>query len=190
MKKITTVCLLVSALSLQGCIAGAFVAGGAAGGSMAYDKRTFTTMAEDQTITYKAERQLADNAQISTKAHIVVATFNHVVLLAGEAPTLAQKTAAENLVRSIPKVKKIYSQIIIGEPTSITTRSRDAVITANVKTRMLTTTNLKSSQFKILTENGTVYIMGISDSEESDIAATVARNSSGVKRVVKVVEVE
>jgi osmotically-inducible protein OsmY len=190
MKKITTACLLVSALSLQCCVAGAFVAGGAAGGSMAYDKRTFTTMAEDQTITFKAERRLADHAQLSTKAHVVVATYDHVVLLAGEAPTPALKAEAENLVRAVPKVKKIYSQIIIADPISISTRSKDAVITANVKTRMLTTTNLKSSQFKILTENGTVYIMGISDREESDIAATVARNSSGVKRVVKVVEVE
>ena len=182
--------LIASVFTLQGCIAGAFVAGTAAGGSMAYDKRTFTTIAEDQNITFKAERKLADNTAIATKAHIVAASFNHVVLLAGEAPTPALKAEAESIVRSVPKVRKIYSQIIIADPISTMTRSRDAVITANVKTRMLTTTNLKSSQFKILTENGTVYIMGISDKDDSDIAATVARNSSGVKRVVKVVEVE
>jgi osmotically-inducible protein OsmY len=178
------------ALLLQGCIAGAFVAGGAAGSSVAGDNRSFETMSDDNQITYLAEQRYMANTTLANQTHLVVATYNHVVLLAGQAPTPELRDQMVQLVRTTPNVKidRIFNEITVEKPTSAMRRSKDAATTANIRTRMLTTTNLKSNQFKIITENGTVYLMGLSTRKQADIAVAVVRNSTGVQRVVRLVQ--
>lgn len=186
MKKI----ILISFLSvlLQGCIAGAFVAGGAAGGTVIGDNRNLETMAADSKISFQAEQHIMADPQLANRAHIVVATYNRVLLLAGQAPTPALREEAVQAVQGVANTRRIFNEITLDKPTSEIVRSKDAAITTNLKTRMLTTTNLKSNQFKVVTENGTVFLMGLTTRQQADIAATVARNSTGVKRVVKLVE--
>jgi osmotically-inducible protein OsmY len=53
---------------------------------------------------------------------------------------------------------------------------------------MVTTSNFKSSQVTIITEAGTVYLMGLVTKQAGHQAAEIARNVSGVKRVVKLFE--
>lgn len=180
--------IILTTLLLQGCIAGAFMAGGAAGSTVATDKRSLKVMAADENISYQAARLIASNPDLLNNAHIVVVSYNGVVLMVGQAPTPEQRSQAVQIVQGIPKIKRIFNDITIGAPTSAFTRSEDAAITANVKARMLATTNLHSSQFKIVTENHVVYIMGLASRKQADIAGLVARNSSGVKKVVKLVE--
>lgn len=179
--------IVLTALSLQGCVA--LVAGGAAaGGAVATDSRNVKTIASDKQITYQVQRHLVANQALQEKAHIVVATFNRVVLLAGQAPTAELRDEAVQITKTIPHVKRIFNEITIEQPTSPVVRSKDVAITANTKARMLATTNLKSNEFKIVTENGTVFLLGLTTREQAEVAATVARNSSGVKRVVKLIE--
>ena len=186
MKKILLLTILL--FVLPGCIAGAFVAGGAAAGGLASDSRTLETITEDEDITHQANRQIAADQTLMQQAHIMAVSYNHVVLLAGQVPNATLREKAARLVQKVPKVKRIFNEITIGEPTSALRRSKDAAITANIKTRMLTTTNLKSNHFKVVTENGTVFLMGLSTRKQADIAGLVARSSEGVKKVVKLVE--
>lgn len=190
MKKIALIIapLLMTGL-LQGCVAvGAAAAGGAAGTSIARDKRTLTTMADDQNITYQIEKQLVADPDIHNNAHIAVATYNGVVLLVGQAPSSDLRDRAVQYAQAQPKVKRIFNEITIGKPTSLVQRSQDALITSNVKARMVATTNLEASRLKVVTEDGVVYIMGLTTRRQADIAAIVARNSSGVRKVVKLIE--
>ena len=53
---------------------------------------------------------------------------------------------------------------------------------------MLSTKELKSTLVKVVTENDTVYLMGIVTENEAKMAVDVARNVEGVKRVVKIFE--
>jgi len=188
MKKITLVIPVLLACLLQGCIAGAFVAGGAAGTAVARDKRSFDTMKVDEDITYQSQRYIAADPDLNNNAHIVVVSYNKVVLLAGQAPTPALRDKAIRIVQAQPKVRRIFNEITIGKPTSPMRRSQDAMITANVKARMVATTNLEASRIKVVTEDGVVYLMGLTTRRQADIAAIVARNSSGVKQVVKLIE--
>jgi osmotically-inducible protein OsmY len=189
MKKI----LVIAGLTflLQGCVAGVFAAGGvAAGSSVSGDSRSMQTITDDNQITYLAEQQIAANPTLSNQAHIVVATYNQVVLLAGQAPTQDMRDQAVQLVKSLPNVKiaRIFNEIEVGSPTKAVRRSKDAAVTTNIRTRMLTTTNLKSNQFKVVTENGTVFLMGLSTRQQADVAVAVVRNSTGVQRVVRLVQ--
>jgi osmotically-inducible protein OsmY len=45
-----------------------------------------------------------------------------------------------------------------------------------------------SSQVRVIAENGAVYLMGLISQADGDNAANVARNVSGVTKVVKVFE--
>jgi osmotically-inducible protein OsmY len=53
---------------------------------------------------------------------------------------------------------------------------------------MLTNSNVPSDQVKVVTENGAVYLMGMISQVDGDSAANLARNVSGVTKVVKVFE--
>jgi len=53
---------------------------------------------------------------------------------------------------------------------------------------MLANSDVPSGQVRVITENGAVYLMGMIDQSQGDNAANLARNISGVTRVVKVFE--
>lgn len=178
MKNILLVSLFVGLLS--GCITGK--------GGLGIEGRKLETIQQDDQITYLGSNLIAADKTLSNQAHIVVISYNNVVLLAGQAPTEALREQAVEQVKKVPNIKRIFNQITIGEPTSALTRSKDASITGNVRARMLATTNLKSNYFKVVTEDSTVYILGLASRQQADIAAKVVQDSSGVKRVVKLVE--
>lgn len=188
--------VLSLALLLQGCIAAAAVlaAGGAAtaSGMLASDPRTFQVIKEDKDIASQINDKIANDPQMTSVTHISASSYNHVVLLTGEAYTAALRKQAADYAQQItkPPVKRIFNEITIGVPVSASVTSKDATITTKIKARMLATENLKSNNFKIVTENGTVFIMGIASRTQANMAADVAQKTEGVKRVVKLVEYE
>jgi osmotically-inducible protein OsmY len=68
------------------------------------------------------------------------------------------------------------------------TRTSDTWITTKVKTLMFAEKNFNANNVKVVTENGTVYLMGLVRRAESDKAVAIARQVKGVQRVVKVFE--
>lgn len=180
-------CLLLAVL-LQGCIAGAIAVGGAAGGAVAADRRSFHTMADDQKIVYAATKKMGDVPGLSTNSHIVLVSYNHVVLLAGQVASSDLIDKAKQIVQDTPKVRRVFNELTVGPPISASRRSKDAAITGNIKTRLITTTNVSARQIKVVTEDGVVYLLGITSREQAAAAAEVARNSTGVKRIVKLIE--
>lgn len=193
MKKIYTLLSAICiTLMLQGCLPvlflGGVAAGGIIGGVIIYDHRSTKTMMDDHEISNTAENKLSHNQAIKDKTHITAAVFDRVVLLVGQAPTQELKTTAENLVKPIPKIKLLRNDIAIEEPTSTTTRAKDSWITTKVKSILLAEKGLSTSQVKIITENGVVYIMGLTTHQQSDIISEKVRQIDGVKKVVKLIE--
>lgn len=189
MKKIfLPISALLLAATLQGCIAGAVVAGGAAGCAIAADRRSFHTMADDEKIIYRTHKKINEVADLANNSHVVVVSYNHVVLLAGQTPTPELRSQAEQIAHETPNVRRVFNQITIEKPTGPMRRSKDTAITANVKTRFMATTNLSARQIKVVTENGTVFLLGVTTHEQANTAAEVAKNSTGVQRVVKLIE--
>jgi osmotically-inducible protein OsmY len=186
MKKIFT--LLVVLIILPGCVAGAFVAGTATGAAILADRRDLQTMADDKKIALDIQQKLTENKRIVELAHIDVTSFNRVVLLAGQAPTAELRSSIEQIAQTTPKIRRLYNYISIAKPTSDKSRHNDALITANIRTRLLAATDLHSSQIKVVTENGVVYLMGFTTRNQANIAANIARESKGVKQVIRLIE--
>lgn len=180
--------LLISLLSfsLQGCF---FVAGAAAGAAVVgvvYDHRKFENILEDQNISNAVVNRISTDASLSDKVHVDVTAFNHIVLLTGEAPTADMRQQVENIAHSTQGVSKVYNEITVQGPTSTLTRTSDSWITTKIKSQMLATKDLKSGTIKVVTENGSVYLMGIVSHAQADMAVDIARQVAGVQRVVKI----
>lgn len=182
--------LVVAALTVftQGCAPPLLVAGAAAGAAVATDKRAPGTVLEDQTIELKAAGTINDNEKLSRNAHVSVTSYNHVVLLTGQAPTEALRRLASQEIRSIDKVRDVHNHIELAQPTSLKQRSRDTLTTAKVKSKLLGDEGLPGVHTKVVTENDVVYLMGLVTREAGDQIARAAQRVSGVKRVVKVFE--
>ena len=181
--------LILLCLSLTGClefVAGATV-GTVVGGVVANDRRSLKTMAQDQNIAYECNLRLLSAKQIKDN-RVVATVFNHTVLLIGEVSCCDQKQLAENIVRCVPHVRRIFNEITIGAPISSVTQSQDAWITTKLRGEMATYKCLFGNPIKVVTENGVVYLMGIVTPEQANVAVEVARQTAGVECVVKLFE--
>ncbi len=184
MKKLFT--LLAIVLSLQGCVFAAGAAAGAAAIAVVYDHRKIEKIILDQRIASAIKERIEANEELSTKAHINVTCFNQTVLLTGEAITKEMREEAEVIARGTPDVQHVYNALTLQAPSSSLTRTSDAWITTKIKTKMLADKELESSTIKVVTENGTVYLLGIVSRDQADIAVEIARQESGVQKVVRI----
>ena len=184
MKLLHLAALAVAVSILQGCAAVA-VTGMTTAALMASDRRTSGTYIEDETIEWKVVGALKDRYPGS---HANATSFNRRVLLTGEAPTEDVKKRIEDAVRGIPNVKEVTNEIQVAGASSLASRGNDALVTSNVKARMVNNGKFSPQHVKVVTEGGVVYMMGIVTPSEGDAAVDIARNTSGVSRVVKVFE--
>lgn len=184
MKKLITILSLT--LSLQGCIFVAGAAAGAAAIAVVYDHRTIQNSLQDTEIANKVADKIKAVPALRDDSHIEVTVFNRVVLLTGETPKPAWRQQAEEIAKTVPDVGRVYNQLTIQGPTSSLTRTSDSWVTTKIKSQMLATEDLKSSSIKVVTENGVVYLMGVVNREQADTAADIARQASGVQKVIKI----
>lgn len=188
MKYLNLLIVFFLAVQLSGCAAPVLVAGAAGGAIVANDERTTRSLVDDNVIESRAIDKLYEDPEIAKKIHINVTSFNGIVLLTGETVNDSLRTRSVNIVRYMDKVRRVHNEIRVGDLTGLESRASDSWITSKVKTQMLTTKGFKSSQVKVTTEAGTVYLMGLVSKEVGNQAAEIARNVSGVKRVVKLFE--
>ena len=71
----------------------------------------------------------------------------------------------------------------------MSTRSNDMLLLSKVKATLIDARDLQSGAFKVVTERGIVYLMGIVSEREATRAADLTRTISGVSKVVRVFEV-
>ncbi|MGI9229106.1 MAG: BON domain-containing protein [Gammaproteobacteria bacterium] len=174
---------------LPGCAAPLVIATGTvAGGAVAVDKRTAGTYVEDEAIELKARKDLLGDKPLNKQVHINFISYNTKVLVSGEAPTEELRDQVINIVKGIEKVSHIHDEIIIAAPSSYLTRTGDTTITAKVKTKLLANRDLNPLYIKVVTENGTVFLMGLITREDAEKATEITRNTGGVQKVVKLFE--
>ena len=152
--------------------------------------RSFGNKIDDQFIGPEVARAIKD-AHIdlsTTTSRIVVTSYNGIVLVAGQTPRKELKELADKAAKSVPSAKKIHNELQITSPTSGMVRSNDSLLTANVKTRMLSYNDVPASKVKVVTENGVVYLLGIISRAEADRATAVAQEVNGVQKIVRLFE--
>lgn len=170
--------------SLSACAP--LVVGGAAvmTGVVALDRRTAGTQLEDETIEIKVASAI--RRDLGDRVHLNTTSYNRQVLLTGEAQTAADRERAEKLAQSQENVKSVVNDLAVMAPSSITQRTKDTVVTGQVKASFLDAKDLQSNAIKVVTERGIVYLMGRVTAREAKRATDITRSIDGVRKVVRV----
>ena len=184
-------CALGAAVVLTGALTACvpLVVGGAvAGGSLlAIDRRTSGAQLEDEGIELRATSRIRGN--FGDRVHVNLTSYNRQVLLTGEVPSAQDKQQVEQLVAGVENVVSVVNELAVAGQTSLSQRSNDTFVTGRVKAMLLDARDLQSNAFKVVTERGTVYLMGRVTQREADRATQVVRATPGVQKVVRVFEV-
>ena len=152
--------------------------------------RGFGNKFDDQFIGPEVTRSIK-NAHIdlsTSTSRIVVTSYNGIVLVTGQTPSAELKELAGKAAESVTSAKKIHNELQITTPTSGLVRSNDGLLTANIKTRMLSYNDVPATKVKVVTENGVVYLMGIISRAEANRATAVAQEVNGVQKIVRLFE--
>ena len=191
MQAIRSLLILILTANLLGGCAAAVVGGAAVGASAVHERRSVGAMVDDEGIEWKVKSAINQNQSLGSQSHINVISLNGVVLLVGQTPTEALRQQATNLAKGIDKVRVVHNELTIAAPNSYITRTSDSYITSKVKTSLFKVKgheDFDPTRVKVVTENGTVYLMGIVYRAEADDAAKQASRVGGVQKVVKLFE--
>lgn len=153
---------------------------------VATDRRTSGAQLEDEGIELRAGSRIREN--VGERVHVNVTSYNRRVLLTGEVPNQQDKQLVESIVSKVDNVQSVVNELAIASISTLSQRSSDVVITGRVKAGMIDAKDLVSSAFKVVTERGTVYLLGRVTQREATRATEIARSATGVQKVVRVFE--
>ena len=171
--------------ALAGCF-GVAAVGMGAGVLMLADRRPSETYVTDQGIELRAGISISEKYR--DKVHVNITSYNRTVLITGEVPDAATKADIEQIVAGKPNVKATQNELRISGLSNLGARSNDALITSKVKARFVDYARFSANLVKVVTEGGTVYLMGMVTQAEADAATGIARETSGVLGVVRLFE--
>jgi osmotically-inducible protein OsmY len=89
----------------------------------------------------------------------------------------------------IDGVREVYNELGVGPVSSLGSRSTDSFIDSKVKARLVDSNQISANHIKVVTERAIVHLMGIVNDREAKVAVAVARTTSGVKKVVNLMEI-
>ena len=183
--------LLLCALPLFGGCVAAVVGGAAVGASAAHDRRDVGTYVNVKRLSLGVHDAFNKDKELALRNNVRIVVYNGVILLAGETRSAELKARAERLVGGFEGTRRIVNEIAVQEPEGFWSRRRDNTISLHVKTALLDLTSLDGfdpTRVNVTTAHRVVYLMGKVTREEDEAVTGIAREVSGVEKVVKVFE--
>jgi osmotically-inducible protein OsmY len=186
MRRLAVVAALVSStLAAGGCVPLA-ATGIAVGTLAALDRRTIGAQTEDTEIELRGASRMPD--AIRGSGGVSITSYNRRVLLSGQVPDETAKADAERVMRQVPGVREVFNELETANRVGFSTTANDTALTARVKAAFVEQKALNANTVKVVTENGTVFLMGLVTQREGPGYATAASRVSGVRRVVTLFE--
>ena len=185
--------ILAAGVLLEGCALPALLgtAGIAGTTTVAADRRTAGTMLEDEAIEWKVRVSLHEAGLSSDRHHVSVTSFNRIVLLTGQVPDEDARRRAVAVAQKVAAVRGVHNELVVGRPTTVARQSEDLLVTGNVKLAMATVGGIAAPtnvNVKVVTENATVFLMGLVNREESERITVTVRQVAGVAQIVRLFE--
>jgi len=170
-------------LLLCSCSTGVSVA--TSGAQAVYDHQNWQRKIQDYYISQQAYEKIYKDTDRYKEMHVSVAAYHSDVLLTGEVTSESARLQIYQIVKKIPEVQETYNHLTLAAPSSTLIRASDGWITAKVKAKLMAMNDINPEAIKVVTENGTVYLMGIVTPDQADIAFDIAGSTDGVQTVVK-----
>ncbi|WP_333873743.1 BON domain-containing protein [Methylobacter sp.] len=180
--------LIMQSLFIGGC--STIKTGGAeiTGLSLLNDRRSREAILADEAIEDHAAAKLNAYYDLREKCHFNITAYNGAVLVTGETPKEEFRDRIIDIVRVIPNVKLVHDKLAIEDPSPLNFRANDALITGKVKTALTQIPEFDASWIKVVTEQRTVYLMGLVHRNEGAAAIEAARHQSDINQIITVFE--
>jgi osmotically-inducible protein OsmY len=175
-------CLLAIFSLLQSCITTVVSSGAQA----AYEHRSWQNTLHDKYLVVQVDRAIHWKTNDYKTSRISVSALNEVILLTGQTPSQKLHDRLVTIAKSVPGVTTVYNLTTVNNPVSTLTQISDSWITTKIKTRLIAANEIDPNQIKVITESGTVILVGTVFPDQASIATTIARETSGVQNVVRV----
>lgn len=177
-------------LIVSSCLIGLLTLGGCATGGQQenYAERTPGAKVEDSNIQSKIFDSLNATDARYGDAHINVDSYNSNVLLTGQVPSDDLKQRATEIARDVRGVRQVHNELMVSANTPVSQRMTDTWITGRIKANLVANEDLDANLIRVITENGTVYMMGLVTQQQASEATAAASGVGGVQRIVKVFE--
>lgn len=153
-----------------------------------HGKRTLGAFIEDHSIENKSLINIKNLAPELDKSRVRITSYNGTVLIAGQTASSQSKAKAKDIVKEIRHVERVYNALEISGPSSLLVRLNDTWLTFKIKLALMMDKNTPSSRVKILTENSSIYLMGLLNQKEESATIARIRHIRGVQKIVKLTE--
>ncbi|THF61202.1 BON domain-containing protein [Pseudothauera rhizosphaerae] len=171
--------------ALQGCFP-VVATGAGVGAAMFADRRTSGSYVEDEGIEWRTRNRIKE--RFGDAVNVSITSYNRNVLLTGEVPDEPTRAEIETIAKGVTNVRAVINETQVAGISPLSARATDAVTTSQVKARFVDTQTFGAHHVKVVTEAGTVFLMGLVTRAEADAATEVARTTNGVRKVVRVFE--
>jgi len=155
------------------------------------DRRSHEVISTDKIIETEAAAELNSDDEITSQSHITINAYNGAILISGDPANEALKNKIVSIVQVIPNVTLIHDNLLIEPPSDANSRANDQLITDTIRTALTQIKNLPDfdpAMIKVVTENSTVFLMGIVRRDEGAIVIKITRLQPGVKQIITLFE--
>ncbi len=178
-------CFLFLLLFLSACqMWGTMISGIHSLTTVISDDRPLNEDASDIALYTKIRERLAQR-DIKSVLDVQLTVFRGSVLLTGALPNYDEVAETVEKVWQTPGVNYVYNYIRVGQTLDTVQTSEEIALSSSIRTRLTLTEGIKSSNYKLVLENGTVYVMGLKkDAEEWQKARAVIADTYGVDKII------
>lgn len=175
---------------LGGCGPSTVIGAGALAGNAAMQERGFVKTVEDTAIEAKISANL-----LSYSAELFIDVSAEVyegrALLTGKVEQTKDRIEAVRIAWNVSGVTEVINEIQVKNTSDLLDAARDHWVTAELSAKITIDNRIKGVNYSIDTVNGTVYIMGIAQSQaELDRVRNHARQLEYVRRVISYVRIK
>jgi len=180
--------ILIGILPIILLLSGCTTAGSAALSSaqMIYDRHNLQKKIDEGYTSLRAYNEIYYKSNRYKDTQVSIVTFNDIILLIGQIPDKERQNEIETIVKNMAGARTVKNLTEIAGTASTLTHASDSWITTKIKAKLIAINDIDPSRIKVITENGTVFLMGVLPREEAEIAVNVASNTQGVQKVVKI----
>ena len=192
--KILRYALFISFISLTSCVPVLLGAGALVGGKLITQDKTIGESMSDSTIWAKIKAGFVRENMDDVVGSINIEVSEGRVLLTGFVDASKDRVHILKVVWEQDGVREVINEIKIrdeGTKSGAFDYAKDSWTTSQIKTKLLFASGVTSVNYSVETINATVYVFGISNSEEElDKVKDIASKASGVKEVISYVRVK
>lgn len=174
--------ILIAVTSLlTGCVGGLWT-----GASLVYDRHNVYKTVSDYQLQAETLSALHPDAQLKCSECVIdVAAFKGDILVAGHLPSENLLSLAGERVSRVDGQRRLFNQLHLGTGQA---SMQDAWITAKIRSQIFVDDSIDPKAFKVITADRIVYLMGDVDKAQAEKVILIARQTTGVEHVVKMMK--